>query len=207
MSDCDALHMFARRLPRLRVPFDAAAIPHNGLYIVFERGERAHGGERIVRVGTHTGEGQLPSRLRQHFLTENKDRSIFRKNIGRALLNKKKDPFLKFWEIDLTARLARDRWQGKIDARTRAATERRVTKYMQQAFSFAVLPAPRAAERLALESKMISTLSLCEECAPSVKWLGLYSPKEKIRHSGLWLVNELNKTPLSNADLVRLSAL
>jgi len=26
------------------------------------------------------------------------DRSIFRKNIGRALLNKSKDPYLKIWE-------------------------------------------------------------------------------------------------------------
>ena len=30
------------------------------------------------------------------------DRSIFRNNIGRALLNKRKDNYLKIWEIDFT---------------------------------------------------------------------------------------------------------
>ena len=47
-----------------------------------------------------------------------------------------------------------------------------------------------------LQSRIISTVSLCDECRPSEKWLGLYSPKAKIRESGLWLVNELYKVPL-----------
>ena len=41
-------------------------------------------------------------------MTENKDRSIFRKNIGRAILNKNQDPFLGQWELDLTTRKAKD---------------------------------------------------------------------------------------------------
>jgi len=35
----------------------------------------------------------MPSRLLQHFVMENKDRSIFRKNIGRALLARAGDPY------------------------------------------------------------------------------------------------------------------
>ena len=31
-----------------------------------------------------------------------KDRSIFRKNIGRDLLNREKDPYLECWEADFT---------------------------------------------------------------------------------------------------------
>jgi hypothetical protein len=207
MAECAQLHVFARTLPRHRVPFDASAIPADGLYVLFEKGENAHGGERIVRAGTHTGKGQLPSRLRQHFLTENKDRSIFRKNIGRALLYKANDQFLSLWEIDLTPKAARERWGGEVSAERLAGVEREVTAYMHEAFSFAVLPVEDPRERLTLESKVISTLSLCEECLPSASWLGLNSPKEKIRESGLWLVNELYKTPLSDADLVRLTAL
>jgi len=53
---------------------------------------------------------------------------------------------------------------------------------------------------LKIESKIISTISLCEECKPSHNWLGLFSPKEKIRDSGLWLVNELYKEPLSDKE-------
>jgi len=107
MTPCDALHEWANSLPALRFPFNEAQIPLNGIYILFEQGEVAHGANRIVRVGTHTGTGQLRSRIRQHFLVENKDRSIFRKNIGRALLNRDNDPFLPMWELDRTSRLAR----------------------------------------------------------------------------------------------------
>jgi len=80
-----------------------------------KKGELAHSVDRIVRIGTHTGENQLCSRLFQHFLTENKDRSIFRKNIGRALLNKDKDLFLEKWEIDLTTRDAKKLYSDSID--------------------------------------------------------------------------------------------
>ncbi|GAG98657.1 unnamed protein product, partial [marine sediment metagenome] len=61
--------------------FNEQEIPKNGIYILFEKGECAHSTDRIVRIGTHTGKNKLRSRLKEH-LNENKDRSIFRKNIG-----------------------------------------------------------------------------------------------------------------------------
>ena len=99
-ENCNTLHQWFNKMNKFTFPFDKKDIPKNGIYILFERGETAHSTNRIVRVGTHTGQNQLCSRLLQHFLKENKDRSIFRKNIGRALLNKNKDPFLKQWELD-----------------------------------------------------------------------------------------------------------
>jgi hypothetical protein len=75
---CNSVHAILSALPRQQFPFERNALPRNGLYILFEKGETSHGCDRIVRIGTHTGENQLPSRLRQHFLDENKDRSIFR---------------------------------------------------------------------------------------------------------------------------------
>ena len=105
---CEKLHNIFNTLPRFRFPFDGKQIPKNGIYGFFEDGENAHTGDRIVRVGTHTGEDLLRSRLKQHFLSENKDRSIFRKNIGRALLYSSDDPFLEQWNWDLTTRKAKD---------------------------------------------------------------------------------------------------
>ena len=58
---------------------------------------------------------------------------------------------------------------------------------------------------LRLESRMISTVSLCEECSPSGGGLESFSPKEKIRESGLWQVNELYKEPLSASDAEEIS--
>jgi len=199
MSICEALHEWVNSLPVLRFPFDDSAIPMNGIYVLFERGEVAHGTSRIVRVGTHTGSNQLRSRLRQHFLVENKDRSIFRKNIGRALLNRDHDPFLPTWELDRTSSLARA--THVIDLERQSAIEAIVSNYIREHFTFVVVRVDEKAQRLGLESKMISTISLCDGCRPSAEWLGLLSPKDKIRAGGLWLVNELYKEPLSIQDL------
>ncbi len=185
-------------------PFDKHEIPANGIYILFEKGELAHSTNRIVRIGTHTGINQLRSRLNQHFIKENKDRSIFRKNIGRALLNKDKDPFLEKWEIDLTTRKAKEKYSELIDFVKQKEVERKVTKCIQENFWFVVFEVDDKRKRLDLEAKIISTVSLCKDCSPSENWLGNFSPKEKIRKSGLWLVNELWKTPLSEKEIEEL---
>jgi len=192
------------RLERIEFPFDKRKIPRDGIYILFEKGETGHDQERIVRIGTHTGEGQLPSRLQQHFLKENKDRSIFRKNIGRCMLSTNGDPFLEWWEIDLTTSKAKTKYQDLIDRDKLKAVESRVSEYIRQRFTFAVLSVEEKQDRLRVESRMISTVSRCEECGPSSSWLGLFSPKDKIRKSGLWQVNELYKKPLSASEIEEL---
>jgi hypothetical protein len=197
---CHKLHLLFSGLSQFTFPFDADKIPRNGIYILFEKGEFAHETDRIVRVGSHTGSNQLPSRLKQHFIKGNKDRSIFRKNIGRAILNKDQDTFLEQWEIDLTPSNARQKHAGKIDQQKLQETEKRVTEYIRQNFRFVTFRVDDKPKRLCWESKIISTISQCDECRPSQNWLGLLSPKEKIRASGLWLVNELYKQPLSESD-------
>ena len=149
---CAALHGLARRGTKHSFPFDRARLPLNGIYVLFETGEEAHGGDRIVRVGTHTGDDQLPARLTQHFVNEDKDRSIFRKNIGRALLNKAADPFLAEWELDRTSRAARERHGVERQSARRRAVEYDVTKYLQGHFRFAVFRVDDKSDRLTLES-------------------------------------------------------
>jgi hypothetical protein len=198
---CKQVHTLFSSRQVFQFPFDPSKFPKNGIYVLFEDGEFMHGTRRIVRVGTHTGKDQLRSRLRQHFMQENKNRSIFRKNIGRALLNKAEDPFLYQWELDLTTRAAKEKYQGQIDTHYLATIEKMVSDYLQTRFLFTVFEVQDKATRLNLESKIISTISKCEECKPSSIWLGLHSPKAKIRESGLWLVNELYKEPLNEAEL------
>ena len=95
------LHMLFNGLPRLdwtmidRLPYQ------NGIYIMFEKGESYHGMDRIVRIGTHRGQDRLLKRLRDHFVKEDADGSIFRKNIGRSFLKMASDPYLQVWEIDM----------------------------------------------------------------------------------------------------------
>jgi len=199
-KNCETLHRWFNRMKKLNFPFSDEDIPFNGIYILFQKGETAHGTDRIVRIGTHTGTDQLRSRLKQHFIQENKDRSVFRLNIGRTLLNKDKDPFLAQWNLDLIPREAKEKYATIIDFDKQKETEKRVSKYIQDNFSFVVFPVDDKEKRLKLEAKLISTISLCQECRPSKKWFGLSSPKQKIRESGLWQVNELYKTPLTDKD-------
>ncbi len=203
-SPCAKIHEIGRNLERFRFPYDDTNIPKNGLYLLFEKGESGHHGDRIVRIGTHTGANQLKSRIKQHFLNENKDRSIFRKNIGRSLLNRRNDPFLEFWELDLTARKAKDQYSDQIDFEYQAKVEEEVSEYMRTNLSFSVIEIPEKSGRLEIESKIISTVSWCEECGGSGDWLGQYSPKDKIVKSGLWLVNELYKTPYYSQNEIQL---
>jgi len=198
---CSVLHKIFNKMPRFGFPFDSKKIPFNGIYVLFEKGENAHNADRIVRVGTHTGENQLLSRLFQHFINKNKDRSIFRKNIGRAILNRNRDPFLKEWELDLTTRKAKNKFLHILDKKKQQEIENEVSKYIQEKFTFVIFKLDNKEERLKLESKIISTISNCEECMPSESWLGNFSPKEKIRKSGLWLVNGLWKEELNDRDI------
>lgn len=110
---CKWLHEQLERLPIIRFPFELEKLPENGIYFFYEDGEVwGHGGNntRIVRIGTHRGKN-FRSRINEHFLLDESkmnfdkskpkpsDRSIFRKNIGRALLNKHSDDYLEVWEI------------------------------------------------------------------------------------------------------------
>lgn len=205
MSDlCGRLHELMRLLPLQTFRFGQDGFPSDGLYVLFEEGERGHGTDRIVRIGTHRGDGRLPLRLEEHFLKENKDRSIFRKNIGRALLSRDGDPFLAQWELDLTSSNAKRRYGHTIDREKLEHVERKVTEYIRHEFRFVVFPALTIEERKLWESRLISTVSLCHDCGPSGHWLGLHSPKPKIRDSGLWLEQQLYREPLSDPEMGRL---
>jgi hypothetical protein len=94
-------------------------VPANGVYFVFESGEEGHVGKRIVRIGSHTGKGNLASRLREH-VRLNKDRTIFRKHVGRALLPQDKNPYLALWDLDLIAKKAREEHGHRVDKRKQA---------------------------------------------------------------------------------------
>lgn len=206
-TECETVHNLAWVLERHGFPFDELKIPLNGIYLLFQKGEEGHKGDRIVRIGTHTGDNQLRSRLKQHFINPKKDRSIFRKNIGRALLNQCNDPFLEYWELDLTTRKAKEKYLSLIDLDYQNTVEDKVSEFIQTNFSFCVFEVNDKEQRLQIESGLISTISWCDECKSSKTWLGNFSPKRKIIESGLWLVNELYKTPFNSLEVDHLSRL
>jgi hypothetical protein len=183
----------------------------------YEKGEEwGHGGTkpRIVRIGTHR-DGNFRSRISEHFLLDERkmqfdasraaphERSIFRKNLGRALLNRDLDSYLKVWEIDFTSRQARDKWSYLRDISKERRIEAEITQILRETLSFRFIVMDSQAQRMGktgLESRLIGSVAQCEECRPSDSWLGRYSPKPEIRAGKLWLVQHLNSPPLSASD-------
>ena len=201
MSDvCDRLHRAVRKLPRLKTGFGVAEVPENGIYFLFENGEAAHGGDRIVRVGTHTGDKNLPKRLAEHLYAKNKDRSIFRKHIGRCLLRRDNHAYVDRWEHDLTKKADRARYEALIDREVQDAIEDEVTRYMTENFSFSVIKIDLKSDRIRFEEKLIGTLSKCEECAASPGWLGKWHPNALLASSGIWNVQGRDGEVLSGSD-------
>lgn len=191
------LHKIFNELERFTYPFENRLdeMPDDGIYVKFEKGESYNDFDRIVRIGTDTGENNLKKRLIEHFVTENKNRSIFRKNIGRAMLNKDNNPYLKFLELDTTSRAEKEKNLKYIDVDLEADIEREISSYIKTNFSFCVFNVETKEQRLFWESKLISTLAY--QTKPSKNWLGNFSTKEKIKQSGLWQVQGLNKPKLT----------
>ncbi len=203
------LHRLFNEQRRFSFPFDNVIndIPYNGVYIIFENGETFKGFDRIVRIGAHTGNNQLRSRLHQHYLNENKNRSILRKNIGRCFLNRENNPYLHLWELDTTSRVDKTNNLKLLDLIFEKQLEKKISNYIQTNFSFCVFRVDLKEERLFWESRIISTLTLSKDIRPSENWLGNHSPKEKIKASGLWQVNGLFKESLSEMEFEQLKKL
>ncbi len=203
-SACESLHRVCSTLPTHRFPFDAAKIPTNGIYVLFESGEEGHDGQRIVRIGTHTGGENLCKRLVEHFITENKDRSIFRKHLGRAILRRDSDPFLSSWELDLTSRANREQHASGVDFAKQAEVEAAVTQYIQTSFWFVAFPLNDLSRRSEVEAKLIGTVSHCRLCRPSASWLGRFHPDKRISTRGMWNIQGLNNSGFGNDSLQEL---
>ncbi|MGN6617530.1 MAG: hypothetical protein ACTHJ5_10170 [Ilyomonas sp.] len=200
------LHRLFNNLRRYKFPFTEIekSIPKNGVYLLFEKGEIIGEYDRIVRVGSHSGTNQLLNRLYDHYIRENKNRSIFRKNIGRCFLKKEKNEYLKYWEYDTTSVVNQGKFSHLLNPIFESQLEKRISDFIQTNLSFSVFKIDDKDERLYWEKKIIASLAQSSDIKPSESWLGLHSPKEKIRLSGLWQVNELAGKRLTQLEVEEL---
>lgn len=170
----------------------------------FPQSEETYRGQaRIVRVGTHASPGRLKRRLKDHFVRENHNGSIFRKNIGKALLNRDRDSYLRIWTLD-TSKAPNT---GNENKAKEAEVEGRVSDYMRGSFAFRIFPVTTKEERLRLEEAIIATLNQADDFRASSHWPGGSSPEWEIREGGMWLKQGLDAEPLTDAEIVRLSRL
>lgn len=214
---CSWLHNQIEQRPLIKYPFLLKELPKNGIYFFYQDNEFwGHGGEkpRIVRIGTHKS-NNFQSRINEHYLISKnwmdfnalkpapKDRSIFRKNIGRAIINKENPKYLKIWNIDFTITKNRQKYSYLRNIKYEKEIEKKINKILRNTFSFRYIEIIKEENRIGskgLESRLIGTISKCPVCKPSSEWLGKSSPIAKIRNSGLWQVQHLNSSPIDDKD-------
>ncbi len=180
---CEDVHRLLLSLPLFTEPSDA--LPKDGLYFFYERGEtNAHdGGPRIVRVGNHPrSTGRLMARLRQHY-SGNKNSSVFRRHLGGAILRRRdaNHPCLRpspgkgHWEK-----------QGERTCEVCRSVEEEVSSLLQDSLAFRTVEIEDIRFRNLMEGKLIGILSSCPECVASSEWLGRFAYNERVRSSGMW---------------------
>ena len=214
---CKWLHEQLERLPCFKYPFALNDLPENGIYFFYEQSETwGHFGikPRIVRVGT-SKDGNFRKRISEHYLLDEskmnfdaskpapRERSIFRKNIGRALLNQRHDDYLKVWEIDFTSHKSRTENAHLRNVAKEKMLESEISNLLRSNFSFKFIELNGQTLRMGktgLESALIGTLAQCPLCKPSSNWLGRCSPKNEISSGRLWLVQHLKAKPINDHD-------
>ena len=111
------------------------------------------------------------------------------------------------WELDTTSRADKEKYLKQLDLDFEKKIEKTISDYIQNNLSFSVFQVDTKEQRLYWESKIISTLAKSEELKPSKNWLGNYSTKDKIKSVGLWQVNELFKSSLTEEEFEELKEL
>jgi hypothetical protein len=170
--------------------------PERGVYFFFEDGEfREHGSTlRVVRVGTHAVSANsrttLWNRLHTHRGASggggNHRGSIFRKRVGEILLQ------VRSYSPEIAASWGVGNSAPKSTRLAELLLERDVSTVIG-AMPFLwmeVADAPGYLERNCIA--LLSNFGKEPIDRPSERWLGLRSPQETIRKSGLWNTNYVN---------------
>jgi hypothetical protein len=215
---CSWLHNQLKSLPLVKFPFDVKSLNSNCIYFFYEEDEMTDHGccvnQRIVRIGTHK-ENNFQTRISEDFLlNESKlnftianpkpsDGSIFRKNIGRALLNKNNDYYLRIWNIDYTSKENRLKMNLMRNIEKEKQIESDISKTLRERFSFRFIVLEDPQKKIGkegVESRLIDTVTSCNVCKASEGWLGRFSPIEEIRNGKLWLSQYLVSEDITDQD-------
>jgi len=188
----EKLHLWSNGLKRYKFSeISKLQDVKNGIYLVFEEGEKCGALNRIVRVGSHPGQNRFYNRLTDHFL-EKQRKSIMRKHVGRCFLNLVKDPYIGIWNLTNKEVAKGTLGFHQLDYSKEAEIESKVSAYFSN-FSLSVIPGlDNEDRRMGLESKLIATLNLSSFQFISPHWFGKNHPDPRISSSGLWNIQGLN---------------
>jgi len=203
------IHKYFNNQMRYTFPYDGSELKRytdsNGLYVLFESGEKYNQLDRIVRIGSHDGVNRLVKRLRDHFLSSKQRNSIFRKHIGRCLLTKEKDDYINAWNKPFKKIEDKEKYKDVVDLVYEKKYEQLISDYIQENLSFALIPKIYEKEhRDRIEEGLIAILNQSEYKISSEKWLGNHHPDSRIMNAKIWNIEYLNGCPLDKEEFVEL---
>ena len=199
------IHEFFNSLNRYSFPYDKKELEEitdkNGLYILFEKGEKFNNNDRIVRIGSHDSNDRLIKRLRDHFLSKKQRKSIFRKHIGRCFLIDEKDNYLDIWNKPFNKIADKEKYKDIVDLEYEQQYEELITAHIRTNLSFAVIPKVyKKYDRDRLEEGLIASLAQSDLKISSANWLGNKHPDIRIRQSKIWNIEYLNGNPITETE-------
>ncbi len=173
----------------------------NGIYLLFEKGEKVEGFDRIVRVGSHPSQGRFCRRLTDHF-NKKQRASIMRKHIGRCFLNRTSDSYIHIWNFNNVKVKRGGEGELLVDLEKESLIESMISSYLKN-FHISVIPSlDERSKRMELETRLIATLNTKNWKYISENWIGRHHPNSKIANSGLWNIQGLDSIKhLTEEDL------
>ncbi len=197
----EGLHQFFNGLKRYHLhDFQSKILTANGVYILFEKGEKVNVLDRITRVGSHPSNGRFIKRLQDHF-NNNHRKSIMRKHIGKCFLIIENDPYINVWDYTNKDIKKGNPKLEEVSQQKEKQINNQIDDYLKN-FSFCIIPDLKDEEiRLEIENQLIATFNQLSTVKPSANWLGLHHPDERIVNSGLWNIQGLNSPLLSEKNL------
>lgn len=203
MTNYDKLTKLFNQVPRHDYSYNYKDISKNGIYVMFEKSEKHLNFDRVVRIGSHNSANRLLTRIAEHYVgTDHRD-SIFRKHLGRSFLTvDKQSSYIKTWDFKIKKIADKAKNYNKINWTLENIYEDKVTDYIQKNLTFIVIPnLIDATKRLRLEKGLIATFAQSLEKTISTNWFGKFHPDFRINNSGLWNIQHLKGTPLTDEEI------
>lgn len=203
MTTYNKLTTLFNEAKRHKHPYEESEISKNGIYIMFEKGETHSNFDRVVRIGSHTGQNRLFDRIDEHYIGDDHRNSIFRKHLGRCFLTiDKRTDYIKCWDLKTKKREDKAKNLDKINWELETKYENKITNYIKNNFTFIIIPnLIHEVKRIRIEEGLIATFAQGEKKTISENWLGKFHPDNKISNSGLWNIQGINGTPLTAEEL------
>lgn len=158
---------------------------------------------RVVRIGSHTGQNRLFDRVDEYYIGDDHRDSIFREHLGRCFLAiDKRTDYIQCWDLKIKKKEDKAKNIGKINWELETKYENKVTDYIKNNFTFILIPnLTDEVKRIRLEEGLIATFAQAEEKTISTNWLGKFHPDNKICNSGLWNIQHVNGNPLTEEEI------